>query len=36
MKMNLFNILFNDHFFDYIISIGCLHHTQDPKKAFFQ
>ena len=35
MKMNLFNILFNDHFFDYIISIGCLHHTQDPKKAFF-
>ncbi len=35
MKMNLFNLLFNDDFFDYIISIGCLHHTQDPKKAFF-
>jgi ubiquinone/menaquinone biosynthesis C-methylase UbiE len=35
MKMNLFNLLFKDNFFDYIISIGCLHHTQDPKKAFF-
>ncbi len=34
MKMNLFNLLFKDQFFDYIISIGCLHHTQDPKKAF--
>ena len=35
VKMNLFKLLFNDNYFDYIISIGCLHHTQDPKKAFF-
>ncbi len=35
MKMNLFRLLFKDEYFDYIISIGCLHHTQDPKKAFF-
>ena len=35
MKMNLFKLLFNNNYFDYIISIGCLHHTQDPKKAFF-
>jgi SAM-dependent methyltransferase len=33
--MNLFKLLFDDEYFDYIISIGCLHHTQDPKKAFF-
>ncbi len=35
VKMNLFKLLFNNDYFDYIISIGCLHHTQDPKKAFF-
>jgi len=34
MRMNLFNLLFPENYFDVIISNGVLHHTKNPKVAF--
>ena len=34
MRMNLFNLMFYENFFDVIISNGVLHHTKNPKLAF--
>ncbi len=33
-RMNIFKLLFEDNYFDYIISNGVLHHTHNPKLAF--
>ncbi len=35
-RMNIFNLFFPDNFFDVIISNGVLHHTENPKLAFFE
>jgi ubiquinone/menaquinone biosynthesis C-methylase UbiE len=34
IKMNIFNLFFENEFFDVIISNGVLHHTHDPELAF--
>ena len=36
MRMNLFNLLFPNNFFDVIVSNGVLHHTNNPKRAFIE
>ena len=36
MRMNLFNLMFPENFFDVIISNGVLHHTNNPKLAFVE
>jgi len=33
-KMNVFNLMFKENFFDVIISNGVLHHTKNPKLAY--
>lgn len=33
-RMNIFNLMFEDEYFDYIVSNGVLHHTYNPKLAF--
>ena len=35
-RMNIFNLFFKNDFFDFIISNGVLHHTHNPKKAFYE
>ncbi len=34
IQANLFELPFQENSFDYIFSLGVLHHTPDPKKAF--
>ena len=36
IQASVFNLPFKEEVFDYIYSIGVLHHTPDCKKAFFQ
>ena len=36
LRMNVFNLLFINEFFDVIISNGVLHHTENPKLAFLE
>ena len=34
MKASVFNIPFDDDYFDIVISSGVIHHTENPEKAF--
>jgi ubiquinone/menaquinone biosynthesis C-methylase UbiE len=33
-EANVLALPFNDNSFDYVFSLGCIHHTENPKKAF--